>query len=190
MTCMAPGEGLTALLERAQGGDLAAAEALCAAAYPELRRLAHARLRGAPRSTLVDTTGLVHEWWLRFARREGVPVRSRAHFLRYASRAMRSIIVDLARRRRAARRGGGAARLGLSEGPVARQAEAGAAEILRVHEALEALAAVDARLAQVVELRFFGGLTEAEIAEVAGVTDRTVRRDWEKARLWLAEAMA
>jgi RNA polymerase sigma factor (TIGR02999 family) len=179
---------LTGLIHQAQAGDARAAEALFAATYQELRRLARARLRGAGRDTLVDTTGLVHEWYLRFARGHGARLEDRAHFLRYASRAMRTVIVDHARQRLAARRGGGAVRLSLTLGE-AERVVTGEEEILRVHQALETLAALDERQAQVVELRYFGGLTEAEIAEVQGVTERTVRRDWDKARRWLAEAL-
>ena len=101
---------------------------------------------------------------------------------------MRSVIVDFARRRNAARRGGRAAHLTLTT-QIGAQIPSGEQEILRVHDALEELASLDARLAQVVEMRYFGGMTEQEIAEALGVTDRTVRRDWDKARLLLREAL-
>jgi RNA polymerase sigma factor (TIGR02999 family) len=179
---------VTGLIRRVQAGEVGAADALMAAAYPELRRLARARLRGGGRSALVDTTSLVHEWYLRFAQARGAQLEDRVHFMRYASRAMRAVIVDFARRRLAARRGGGAPHLSLTLGDAQRVVE-GEDEILRVHEALEELAALDARMAQGVELRYFGGLTELEVARVLGVTERTVRRDWEKARLWLADAL-
>jgi len=179
---------VTGLLRRAQAGDEQAADALFADAYPELRRLARARLRGGGRNTLVDTTALVHEWYVRFAKVRGTRLEDRVHFMRYASRAMRAVIVDFARRRSAERRGGGAIHVSLTAGE-AGQGPAGEDEILRVHEALEALARLDQRMAQVVELRYFGGLTEPEIASALGVSDRTVRRDWERARLWLADAM-
>jgi len=179
---------LTGLIHRAQAGDAGAADALFAATYPELRRLARARLRDGGRSALVDTTSLVHEWYVRFASGSGLQLADRVHFMRYASRAMRAIIIDLARRRLAARRGGGAPHVSLTLG-AAERIVAGEEEILRVHEALEELAALDGRMAEVVELRYFGGMTEPEIAAALGVTERTVRRDWEKARLWLAEAL-
>jgi RNA polymerase sigma factor (TIGR02999 family) len=102
---------------------------------------------------------------------------------------MRSIIVDFARRRRAQRRGGDAAQVTLTTGHGA-AAPAGADEIVRVHEALEQVSAIEPRLAQVVEMRYFAGMTEAEIAQALGVTDRTVRRDWEKARLLLRAALS
>jgi RNA polymerase sigma factor (TIGR02999 family) len=177
---------LTTLIQRAQAGDARAADALFEATYPELRRLARARLRGGRRDTLLDTTSLIHEWYVRFVRAGAVRIEDRVHFMRYAGRAMRAVIVDFARRRSAERRGGNAPHVGLTG---ADGVGADAEDILRVNEALEGLAALDARMAQVVELRYFGGLTETEIAQALGVTDRTVRRDWEKARLWLAEAM-
>ncbi len=179
---------LTDLLRRAQRGDSEAADALFAATYRELRRLARARLRAGGRSTLLDTTSLVHESYLRFAGAKRLQLQDRLHFMRYAGRVMRSVIVDFARRRRAGRRGGGAPHVPLTlrtRDGVANGAE----EILRVHEALEGLAKLDARMAQVVEMRYFGGMSEPEIAETLEVTDRTVRRDWEKARLWLADAL-
>lgn len=180
---------LTALIRRAQLGDAGAAEALFEATYPELRRLARARLRSGSRGTLLDTTSLVHEWYARFVRTSRMRIEDRAHFMRYAGRAMRAVIVDFARRRRAGRRGGGAGRDCLAI-QAAEGAAAGAEQILRVHEALDELARVEPRMAQVVELRYFVGLTEAEIGAALGVTDRTVRREWEKARLLLAEALA
>lgn len=180
---------LTELIHRAQGGDPRAAEALFEATYPELRRLARARLRSGGRNTLLDTTSLVHEWYVRFVRTSRVKLEDRAHFMRYAGRAMRAVIVDFARRRSAARRGGGAAREGLAI-QAAEGAAAGAEQILRVHEALEELEKLEPRMARVVELRYFVGLSEAEIAATLDLTDRTVRRDWEKARLLLAEALA
>lgn len=181
----APGE-LTDLLRRAQLGDGEAADAVFAATYPELRRLARARLRGTGRHTLLDTTSLVHESYLRFVAARRLGLQDRVQFMRYAGRVMRSVIVDFARRRRALRRGGGAVRV---DSPLERRegARGGEAEILGVHEALDELGKLDPRMALVVEMRYFGGMSEGEIAEALAVTDRTVRRDWEKARLWLTE---
>ncbi len=178
---------LTELIHRAQDGDPAAREAVFLATYPELRRLARARLRGGRRNTLLDTTALVHEWYLRFVRTSRLRLEDRAHFMRYAGRAMRTVIIDFARQRAAQRRGG-AARDAFAI-PGAEGAAPGAEQILRVHEALEKLERLDPRMAQVVELRYFVGLTEAEIANALDLADRTVRRDWEKARLFLAEAL-
>jgi RNA polymerase sigma factor (TIGR02999 family) len=179
---------LTTLIHRAADGDSDAADRLFAATYNDLLRLARRRLMRGGRNTLLDTASLVHESYLRFANSGALRIEDRAHFLGWAGRVMRSVIVDVARRRAAARRGGVNARVTLTT-RLAEDRGAGVDEILRVHEALDGIAALDARLAQVVELRYFGGLTEAEIAQALGVTDRTVRRDWEKARLLLREAL-
>jgi RNA polymerase sigma factor (TIGR02999 family) len=179
---------LTQLIHRALDGDSDAAEALFAATYPQLRRLARARLRAGGRHTLLDTGSLVNESYLRFAQSGQLRIEDRVHFLRWASRVMRSVIVDFTRRRLAERRGGGAERVTISV-QIAADATAGEEEIVRVHEALEELAALDARMAQVVEMRYFAGMTEQEIATALGVNERTVRRDWEKARLLLREAL-
>jgi RNA polymerase sigma factor (TIGR02999 family) len=163
-------------------------EALFAAAYQDLRKLARVRLRGGGRNTVLDTTSLVHESYLRLAQAGQLRVADRTHFLRYASCAMRSVIVDLVRQRQAERRGGAAEHVTLTTRAGA-GGHAGERQILRVHEAVGELAQHDPRMAQVVEMRYFGGLTEVEIAEALDITDRTVRRDWEKARLWLADAL-
>jgi RNA polymerase sigma factor (TIGR02999 family) len=182
-----PGE-LTRLLHRAQRGDRQAADALFAETYPVLQRLARARLRGHARTPTLDTGSLVNEAYLRFVSAGRLQIEDRVHFRRWVGRAMRSVIVDLARRRQAERRGGRLARVTLtSDLPV--EARAGEDLILRVHEALDAFAAADARAAHVVELRFFAGMTESEVAAALEVTERTVRRDWEKARLLLGEML-
>jgi RNA polymerase sigma factor (TIGR02999 family) len=168
-------------------------DALYADAYRELRRLARARLHGGGRNTVLDTTALVHESYLRLARHGEVAFADRLRFMVYAGRVMRSVIIDLVRERQAERRGGDVAHVALTtqlgEHLAAGSGESGEAEILRVHDALEDLAKLDARMAQVVELRYFAGMTEQEIAQALGVTDRTVRRDWQQARLFLAEAL-
>ena len=153
--------------------------------YSELRRLARARLAAGGRYTLLDTTALVHESFLKLQRAGNLSVNDGEHFLAYATKTMRSIVVDYARRRRAERHGGGRTHSSLD---TVHAEEIGASddEILEVHEALEVLAGVDPRLVQVVEMRYFGGLTDLEIGQALGVTDRTVRRDWERARLLLA----
>jgi RNA polymerase sigma factor (TIGR02999 family) len=167
--------------------DGPAAEALFRATYEELRTVARARLRASPRNTLLDTNALVHEWFVRFAQAQKLDIADRHHFMRYAGRAMRTIVIDLARRRGAARRSAGADRVVLDDESAALPA---GDEIVRVHEALEELTALHARMGEVVELRYFGGFTEAEIASALGVTERTVRRDWEKARLYLSRALS
>lgn len=182
---------LTQLIHRAQQGDREAGDSLYAATYADLRRLARSRLRAGRRHTLLDTGSLVHESYVRFAEARHLRLEDRVHFMRWAVQVMRSIIVDFARRRLAERRGGGAARVTLDvEHAPAATAAAGEDEILGVHEALDRLAARDPRLTQVVEMRYFGGMTEPEIAQALCVTERTVRRDWQKARLLLREALA
>jgi RNA polymerase sigma factor (TIGR02999 family) len=179
---------LTDLLRRAREGEAGAAREVFDAAYQDLRRLARARLARGGRGTLLDTTALVHESYLRFSSAGLLAITDRQHFMSYASHVMRSVIVDLVRAAQAERRGGDAAHVTLGAAEVASIA-AGEEQILRVHEALEELGAVDARMVQVVEMRYFAGMTENEIAEALGVTDRTVRRDWDKARLVLAKAL-
>lgn len=160
-----------------------------AGAYQELRRLARARLYGSGgRHTVLETTALVHETYLKLSRQAGPSFPDRARFLGYAGKAMRSIIVDMVRQRQTARAGGDVAILTLT-GTMADALPAQETHILRVHEALAAMAEVDPRMAQVVEMRYFAGMTDAEIGIALGVTDRTVRRDWEQARLFLAEAL-
>lgn len=181
---------LTQLIHRAQGGDHAAADALYDALYVDLRRLARSRLRAGSRPTFLDTGALVHESYVRFAEAQHLRLVDRVHFMRWAAVVMRSVIVDFARRRLAGRRGGGAARVTFDVDLAAAPGKApGEDEILGVHQALDRIATFDPRLTQVVEMRYFAGLTEPEIAQALGVTERTVRRDWQKARLLLREAL-
>jgi RNA polymerase sigma factor (TIGR02999 family) len=179
---------LTDLIHRARSGDAEAFENVFKLTYGDLRELARARLRAIAPNTLLDTTALVHESYLRFVRAGSLKAEDRTHFLRYAACVMRSVIVDFIRERVAERRGGGVPDVTLDTG-LADGLPSGEAEILRVHEALEELAVHDERMVRVVEMRYFGGLSEVEIAEALGVAARTVRRDWEKARLFLAEAL-
>jgi RNA polymerase sigma factor (TIGR02999 family) len=183
-----PATSLTELLHRAQQGDQAAMRGVLEAMYDDLRSLARQRLRGHRRGTYLDTTALVHESFLRFMKLGRLVGDDRANFMRYSSQVMRSIVVDYARERLAERRGSGATPVDLAthNDPTTLDGEA---EIVRVHEALESLARHDERMAQVVELRYFAGLNEAEIADVLKVAERTVRREWAKAKVWLAAAM-
>jgi RNA polymerase sigma factor (TIGR02999 family) len=175
---------LTELISQLASGDASARERLFAAAYPELRKLARSRLRDGGRNTYLDTTALVHEAYLRF--RDGGRLRTedRRAFFAYASRVMRSVIIDEVRERQALRRGGDLAEVTLDT-QAAAGLPAGEEQLLNVHEALLTLEVSEPRLAQVVEMRYFGGYSESEIADALGLTDRTVRRDWDKARLLL-----
>jgi len=177
-------ERLTVLLSRATDGDRAARDELFVAAYQELRRLAHSRLHGGGRNTGLDTTALVHESYLRLVQAGELQFEDRRAFFGYASRVMRSVIVDSARARLAERRGGDLQRMTLSTDlaqDLARNDEA----IVQVHEALQELEQADARAAQMVEMRYFGGYSDQEIADTLDVTERTVQRDWEKAKMLL-----
>jgi len=169
---------------RMNDGDRAARDAQFAAAYQDLRRLAHARLHGGGRNTLLDTTTLVHESYLRLARSGDLTLEDRRAFFGYASRVMRSVIVDSARARLAERRGGDAPKMTLST-DLTQDPGQDEQAIVDVHEALEELEAADARVARMVEMRYFGGYSDKEIADTLDVTERTVQRDWEKARMLL-----
>ena len=164
-------------------------DALFDALYPQLRRLAHAQLRRNEPVTLLDTTGLVHEAWLRLAGNEGTPVHDRGFFLGCASRVKRFIVIDFVRQRHAQRRGGAHTHVTLDTA-IGETATLHDEQVLRLHEALEELAQVDERLVRIVEMRSFGGLSEVEIAATLGVTDRTVRREWRRARALLHAALA
>ena len=180
---------LTQLIQQVADGDDTARDDLFAAAYPELRKLARARLRGGGRNTFLETTALVHESYLRFLRAGTLSLNDRHAFFAYASKVMRSVIIDSVREHRAERRGGDLKRLTLDTRSLD-ELPCGETEVLHVHEALLALEASEPRLAKGVEMRYFGGYTEVEIAAVLGVTERTVRRDWEKARLVLMASLA
>lgn len=156
--------------------------------YQELRRLARSRLSDGRRNTLLDTTGLVHESFLRLCGLDEKSFPDRARFFVYAAKVMRSVIVDLARQRQSLRRGG-ELQFVTGHSELENVALPGEEQILRLDEALGRLAKLDPRMSQVVELRYFAGMTEEETAQALGVTDRTVRRDWQQARLLLAEAL-
>lgn len=156
--------------------------------YQDLRRLAHARLRSQQPLTLLQTTALVHESFLRLVGSGAMEQADRQQFLGYAAKVMRSVIVDAIRQNAAEKRGGQADHVTLDT----RIAEAignGTKEIDSIDEALKMLEQVEPRAVQVVEMRYFAGMTDQEIAEALGVTDRTVRRDWEKARLLLKSVL-
>lgn len=176
---------VTSLLSAIGQGEREALGELYELLYPELRRLAHSRVRRSGDLTLLDTTSLVHESYLRFERSGAVAIGDRSQFMAYAARVMRSVVVDVVRRRQTERRGGDVVHVEFDEAHERGADETQESDVLRVHESLEELATIDARLVKVVEMRYFSGMTEVEIAEVLGLTVRTVARDWEKARLFL-----
>jgi len=175
---------LTVLIQRASTGDQEARDELFSAAYGELRKLARSRLRSGGRNTVLETTSLVHESYLRFLKSGELRSDNRKAFFAFASKVMRSVIIDTVRERNAERRGGDAEELTLDT-QLRDNLPSGEAETLNVHEALLALEQVEPRLAKVVEMRYFGGYDNSEIADALDLTERTVGRDWEKARLML-----
>ena len=186
---------LAAAVEMLQRGAPDELHRLIPAVYAELRRLAHYQLARETDGHTLSTTALVHEAYLRLADHGGVKFASRTHFLALAARAMRRVLVDYARRHQAVRRGG-PHRRGVSLEDAENRSDADALrvaargdELIALDEALERLARVDPRAARVVECRFFGGLSEAETAEVLGVSRRTVAGDWLVARGWLYQAL-
>jgi RNA polymerase sigma factor (TIGR02999 family) len=168
---------ITDLLIQLRGGGPDAMDRLFPLIYEQLRRIAHRQLQAEPPGHTLGTTGLVHE--------TRVEWRDRGHFFRVSSMAMRRILVDYARRYRALRRGGGLARVPFDQAEEAALAQRGD-RLLALEDALTRLAATDVRLSQVVECRYFGGLTDDETAEALGMSVRTVQRDWAKARGWLS----
>jgi RNA polymerase sigma factor (TIGR02999 family) len=184
LTEKGPGRSqITDLLAALRAGDRSAMDALLPLVYDELRRRAHQQLSRGGRSATLSTTGLVHEAYLKLVESPNKNWEDRGHFFGVAVKAMRSVVVDYARRRGAKKRGGAVRRIELDEGVL--RVEQDASEILAVHEALGRLATLDQRLSELVELRFFGGLSVDETAEVLGVSDRTVKREWTKARTLL-----
>ena len=164
-------------------------DALFGALYPQLRRLAHGQLRRNEPITLLDTTGLVHEAWLRLVKNDGMPLDDPGLFLGYAARVMRFVVIDFVRQRHAQRRGGEHQHVTLDTG-IAESATLHDEQLLRLNDALDELAQVDERLVKVIEMRCFAGLSEIQIGEALGVTVRTVRRQWQRARLLLHAALA
>lgn len=177
-----PGE-VTELLVRIREGDQAAFDHVFPLVYDELRRVAGYQLRGERAGHTLQPTALVNEAYMKLVGSPGADWRDRAHFVAIAARAMRQVLVDHARRRDAAKRGGDRQQTTLSGVPLG--ADLRPDEILALDEALDRLDTLDSRLRQVVEFKFFGGLTDRETAELLGVTPRTAQRDWVKARAWL-----
>lgn len=179
---------ITGLLAAWSGGDLDALDRLIELVYPELRRIARQHLERRRASETLESAALANESYLKLVRAGGIRCENRVHFLALCAQIMRRILVDHARRRGFAKRGGNALRVALDE--VLLVAEARGVEVLALHEALEALARIDARKSRVVELRYFGGLNVEETAEVLGVSADTVKRDWRMARAWLMAELA
>jgi RNA polymerase sigma factor (TIGR02999 family) len=178
---------ITGLLSRWSDGDPDAFQRLVALAYDDLRVIAHRRLLAAGGGGTLETTALVHELFLRIVDRTGGEWQSRSHFYSFASQAMRHILVDHARRMQAERRGGTRVQIPLDE--AAAHDPSGAADVLGVNEALDRLAERNPRMAKAVELRFFGGLTVPEVADVLDTSVRTVEREWTRARAYLLESL-
>ena len=180
--------GQRAMSDDAPGRGLAH-DAVFGMLYPQLRRIAHGLLRRNQPITLLDTTGLVHEAWLRLAVNQGLPLDDDGRFLAYAARVMRFVVIDFVRQRHAQRRGGGVAHVTLDTG-MGESALLQDEQLLRLNEAIDALQAVDPLLVQLIELRCFGGLAETQIGQTLGVSVRTVRRQWQRARALLHAAMS
>ena len=174
---------VTQLLADWRHGDDAALTELTPLVYEDLRELAHRYMSGQRADHTLQTTALVHEAYLRLADQTNPNWQTRAHFFAVAARAMRQILVDYARSYRSKKRGGGGIKIELNETALVSPEES--KEIIELHEALESLATLDTRKAEVVELKYFGGLNYDEIAEVLKISAITVRRDWEFAKVWL-----
>src|SRR5438094_9444540 len=178
-----PQHKVTQLLQQWSQGDDAAVVELTPLVYEELRRLAHHFMEGQRPNHTLQTTALVNEAYLRLADQTNPRWQNRAHFFAVAARAMRQILVSYARSQQAQKRGGGALKIDLDQAALVSPEES--KEIVDLHEALETLATLDSRKAQVVELKYFGGLNYDEIAEVLKISRITARRDWEFAKVWL-----
>jgi RNA polymerase sigma factor (TIGR02999 family) len=178
---------ITQLLDQARSGDATARDRFFSFIYGELDRLARSRLRREDRYTMLDAPGLVHEVYLRMSQQAELPGADRRSFLAYASRVMRSVVIDYVRARASERRGGGRQMLTLNTGIADHQlAEP---ELLELGDALESLQRIDERAHWVVEMRYFGGMEIEEIAEFLSTSPATVKRDWQKARAYLLQAL-
>lgn len=179
---------ITMLVARWSRGDEGAFDELMERVYPELRGLAHGQLRRGNRARTVSTTVLVHEAYLRLSGSSGGEWPDRAHFFAFCAKAMRHVLIDFARARGAEKRGGGRIRVTLTED--SEIVEAQALEVLALDEALCRLAERDARMARIVECRFFGGMSVSETADALDTSTRTVEREWARARAYLQHALA
>lgn len=178
---------VTRLLIDWGNGDRAALDELIALVYDELRRMARRYMRRESQGHTLQTSALVHEAYLRLVDQKSVQWQNRAHFFGVAAQLMRRILVDHARSRSRAKRGGGAQMISFVDQAVVSKE---VAEVIALDDALKNLAEMDARKSQIVEMKFFGGLTTEEVAEVLKVTPRTVEREWRKAKAWLNRAIS
>jgi len=179
---------VTELLTRWKCGDTSAREALVPLVYNELRRIARRCLSGQRSDHTLQPTALVHEAYLRLVRYDSIDWRDRAHFFALAAQIMRQILVDHARKQTAAKRGGNSVTLVVNEASaVAKQTSL---DLLALDDALKQLASLDPRQSQIVELRFFGGLSIEETAEAVNISPATIKREWATARLWLLQEMS
>jgi RNA polymerase sigma factor (TIGR02999 family) len=183
-----PAGEITLLLQRIDAGDAQAAERILPLVYEELRKLAAARMAREAAGHTLQPTALVHEAWIRLGADQQPSWRGRSHFFAAAAEAMRRILIDSARRRHAQRRGGRLEHVNIDDVEVA--GATADAKVLHVHEALEKLARNDPSKAELVKLRFFGGLTLEESAEVLGIAEPTARRWWAYARAWILSEMS
>ena len=186
MTKAATGE-ITNLLRAWSGGDEAALDRLAERVYPELRRMAHRYMKNERQANTLQSAALVHEVYLRLVDAGSIEWRERAQFYAMAAQMMRRILVDAARARASKKRGGVAARVNIDDGAVLSPEPD--QSILALHEALGTFSRLAPRQAQVVELRYFGGLTEEEIVAALDISPRTVRRDWTLAKAWLSREL-
>ncbi len=180
-------EDLTGLLIEWREGDPSALEKLTPLVYDELRRIAHRYMQRERNGHTLQTTALVNEAYLRLAGQQKIQWQSRAHFFAVSAQVMRHILIDHARRRHYAKRGGEASQVQLED--TAAMSQQRAAELVALDDALDELANLDPRKARVVELRYFGGLSLEETAEVLEISVMTVRRDWRAAKAWLFRRM-
>jgi RNA polymerase sigma factor (TIGR02999 family) len=180
-------ENITKLLASAERGDRAAADAVFTALYDELHRMAKRELARRGGGVTLSATTLLHDAYLSISQREGIGFPDRNRYMGYASRVMRGLIIDYARNRQAQKRGGLFEITSISTDVADPMSDA--AELSRISDALDELATVDQRLVRVVDLKFFCGFTFVEIAEMMGVTERTIQRDWEKARIFLYQRL-
>ncbi len=160
------------------------------ALYRELHAMAHRQLQHGGAAPVLDTTVLLHEAYIRLAAADTSKIADRRHILAYAANTMRSVVVDIVRAERAKKRGAGAAPLTLDTGVAKNALPTSETDVLRIHEALLELESIDVDLVYIVEMRYFAGLSEEQIAEAMSVSTRTVRRQWHKARLFLREALS